>query len=70
MSFWFSVTPDVRSRVTVSIVAVDDAVEVTVNHDGFSDEGLPTTHEEGWKGALGKMAARLESPPEGEEERT
>jgi len=70
MSFWFSVAPDVRSRVTVSIVAVDDAVEVTVKHDGFSDDGLPATHEEGWKGALAKMAARLESPTEREEERT
>ena len=70
MSFWFSVTPDVRSRVTVSIVAVDDDAEVTVKHDGFSDDGLPITHGEGWKGALGKMAARLESPTEREQERT
>ena len=70
MSFWFSITPHLRSRVTVSIVAVDDAVEVTVRHEGFRDEGLPTTHEEGWKGALGKMAARLESPTERELEGT
>jgi uncharacterized protein YndB with AHSA1/START domain len=70
MSFWFSVTPDVRSRVTITIAAVDDATEVTVKHDGFKDEGLPTTHLEGWKGALGKMAAHLEGPTEREEERT
>jgi uncharacterized protein YndB with AHSA1/START domain len=70
MSFWFSVNPQLRSRVTVSIVAVDDGVEVTVQHDGFSDEGLPTTHEEGWKGALAKLAARLESLTHREQERT
>jgi uncharacterized protein YndB with AHSA1/START domain len=67
MSFWFSATPNVRSRVTVSIVAIDDAVELTVKHDGFSDEELPITHEAGWKGALGKMAAHLEGPTEEQE---
>ena len=70
MSSWFSVTPHLRSRVTVSIVAAGNGAEVTVMHDGFSDEDLPITHEEGWKGALGKMAARLESPTEREKERT
>jgi uncharacterized protein YndB with AHSA1/START domain len=70
MSFWFSVTPHLRSRVSVAIVAAGDGAEVTVTHDGFSDEGLPITHEEGWKGALDKMAARLESPAEREQERT
>ena len=54
----------------MSIVAAGDGVEVTVINDGFSDEGLPINHEEGWKGALGKMAARLESLTEREEERT
>lgn len=70
MSFWFSVSPEVRSRVTVSIVPGDGDVEVTVKHDGFSDEGLPIHHEEGWKGALGKMAARLEGPRERGQEET
>jgi uncharacterized protein YndB with AHSA1/START domain len=60
MSFWFSVTPHLPSRVTVSIVAAADGAEVTVTHDGFSDENLRITHEEGWKGALGKMAVHLE----------
>ena len=64
MSSWFSVTPHIRSRVAVSIVAAADGAEVTVTHDGFSDEDLPITHEEGWKGALAKMAARLESATE------
>jgi uncharacterized protein YndB with AHSA1/START domain len=64
MSFWFSITPHLRSRVTVSIVAAGDGVELTINHDGFSDEELPVTHEEGWKGAIGKMAARLERDEE------
>ena len=64
MSFWFSITPHLRSRVAISIVAVGDGAEVTVLHDGFSDEELPVTHEEGWKGAIGKMAARLERDEE------
>ena len=70
MSFWFSITPHIRSRVAVSIVAAGDGAEVTVTHDGFSDEDLPVTHEEGWKGALAKMAARLESTTQTDEERT
>jgi uncharacterized protein YndB with AHSA1/START domain len=68
MSTWFSITPQIRSRVTVSIVAIDHGVEVTVTHDGFSDQDLPITHEDGWKGALAKMVARLESSTEKEEE--
>jgi uncharacterized protein YndB with AHSA1/START domain len=70
MSWWFSATPHLRSRVTVAIVAVDDGAELTVTHDDFSDEGLPITHENGWAGALGKMAARLESARKKEEEPT
>jgi uncharacterized protein YndB with AHSA1/START domain len=70
MSFWFSITPDVRSLVTVTIVAVGEGAEVTVQHDGFSDDGLPISHADGWKGAIGKMAARLESPGERKQEGT
>lgn len=66
MSWWLSDAPSVRSRVTVSIVAVREGVEVTVKHDGFSDEGLPVTHEQGWVGAIGKMAARVEAQEEQE----
>ena len=68
MTWWLSDTPGLRSRVTVSIVAVDEGVELTVKHDGFSDEGLPVTHEEGWAAAIGKMAARVQAQEE--EERT
>jgi uncharacterized protein YndB with AHSA1/START domain len=64
MSFWFSITPHLRSRVAISIVAVGDGTELTILHNGFSDADLPVTHEEGWKGAIGKMAARLEREEE------
>jgi uncharacterized protein YndB with AHSA1/START domain len=64
MSWWLSATPGVRSRVTVSIEPIDEGVELTVMHDGFSDEGLRIRHEKGWAGALDKMAARLESATE------
>jgi uncharacterized protein YndB with AHSA1/START domain len=67
MSWWFSTTPSVRSRVAVSIEPIDEGVELTVKHDGFSDEGLRISHEEGWAGALEKMAARLEGARKGEQ---
>ena len=70
MSWWLSDTPQLRSLVTVSLVAVDEGVEVTVKHDGFSDDGVRITHEKGWEGALRKMAARVQNAPEREEERT
>jgi uncharacterized protein YndB with AHSA1/START domain len=60
MSWWFSATPQIRSVVTVSIDEIDGGTELTVRHDGFSDEGLPVTHAQGWAGALGKLAAHVE----------
>jgi uncharacterized protein YndB with AHSA1/START domain len=69
MSFWFSATPNKRSRVTVTITPSAGGAELTVRHDGFSDEGLPVTHEDGWDGALAKMAARLERSLDAEEYR-
>jgi uncharacterized protein YndB with AHSA1/START domain len=66
MSFWFAATPENRGRVTVSIVPTDDGVELTVKHDDFSDEGLPITHLEGWAGAIGKLATRVENAKEEE----
>ena len=62
MSFWFSAQPDVRSRVTVAIVPVAGGAELTVRHDNFSNDGLPITVEDGWEGALAKIAAHLERP--------
>ncbi|HEY2511447.1 MAG TPA: SRPBCC domain-containing protein [Polyangiaceae bacterium] len=66
MSWWLSDTPGVRSRVSISIVAVHEGVEVTVKHDGFSDEGLRVTHEQGWVTAIDKMAAHVEAQEEQE----
>jgi uncharacterized protein YndB with AHSA1/START domain len=65
MAWWFSATPQLRSVVTVSIRATDDGAELTVQHDGFTDDGLPVSHAEGWAGALGKLAARVEQSCEG-----
>jgi len=61
MSWWFSLTPHLRSVVTISIDAVDDGAQVTVRHDGFTDDGLPITHAEGWAGAVAKLATRVEA---------
>jgi uncharacterized protein YndB with AHSA1/START domain len=60
MSWWFSATPHIRSVVTVSIEAVGDGAQVTVQHDGFSDDGLPISHADGWAGAITKLAKRVE----------
>jgi uncharacterized protein YndB with AHSA1/START domain len=65
MSWWFGATPHARSRVTVSIEAIHDGIELTVQHDDVSDEGLRITHQQGWQGALAKMAAYVERRIEG-----
>jgi uncharacterized protein YndB with AHSA1/START domain len=70
MSWWFSATPHLRSVVTVSIEAVDDGARVTVQHDGFTDDGLPISHAEGWAGALAKLATRVEIESPGPTEAT
>jgi uncharacterized protein YndB with AHSA1/START domain len=70
MSWWFSATPHLRSVVTVSIEAVDDGAQVTVQHDGFTDDGLPIRHAEGWASAITKLAERVESQSPGRMEVT
>jgi uncharacterized protein YndB with AHSA1/START domain len=61
MSWWFSATPQFRSVVTVTIAATEDGAELTVQHDGFNDDGLPISHSDGWAGAIAKLVARVES---------
>jgi len=62
MSWWFSATPHLRSVLTVSIDATDDGAELTIQHDGFTDDGLPISHADGWAGAIAKLAACVENP--------
>jgi uncharacterized protein YndB with AHSA1/START domain len=61
MAWWWSTTPDLRSRVTVSIDPVDGGAQLTVLHEGFIDTESSYSHEEGWAGALGKLAKRVEN---------
>jgi uncharacterized protein YndB with AHSA1/START domain len=60
MAWWWSTTPDLRSRVTVSIDPIDGGAQVTVLHEGFADTESRDSHEAGWAGALGKLAKRVE----------
>lgn len=67
MAFWWSITPHLRTRVTVSIDPIDDGAQVTVLHEGFDDTVSRDSHEAGWAGALDKLAARVESAHDEEE---
>ena len=68
MSFWWSSTPHLRTRVTVSIDPIDEGAQVTLLHEGFADTVSRDSHEGGWAGALDKLATRVESTPDEEEE--
>jgi uncharacterized protein YndB with AHSA1/START domain len=68
MSWWWSTTPHLRTRVTVAIDPVDDGAQVTLVHEGFADVETRDSHEAGWAVAIAKMAARLEKTDK--EERT
>ena len=66
MAWWWSVTPHLRSQVTVSIDPIDDGAQVTVLHEGFADTESRDSHEAGWADTLDKLATRVESAPEEE----
>jgi uncharacterized protein YndB with AHSA1/START domain len=70
MSWRLSATPGIESRVTVSIEATQAGSKLTIQHDGFSDDGLAATHEQGWTGAIDKMIAHLENAASSKEERS
>jgi uncharacterized protein YndB with AHSA1/START domain len=61
MAWWWSVTPNLRSQVTVSIDPIDEGARVTLLHEGFADTESRDLHETGWASTLDKMATRLES---------
>jgi uncharacterized protein YndB with AHSA1/START domain len=63
MSWWWSRTPDLRSRVTITIEPMAAGSELTVVHEGFIDTEPPYTHDEGWAGALGRLQTHLEKEP-------
>jgi uncharacterized protein YndB with AHSA1/START domain len=66
MTFWWSDTPHLRTRVTVSIEPTDDGARLTVLHDGFADTVSRDSHDVGWVGALDKLTTRVESTHEQE----
>ena len=60
MAWWWATSPDLRTRVTVSIDPIDDGAQLTVVHEGFVDVSTRDSHEVGWAGTLDKLAAHLE----------
>ncbi len=66
MAWWWSITPHLRSRVTVSIDPIDEGAQLTLLHEGFADTESRDSHEAGWGGALDKLATLVESAPEEE----
>jgi uncharacterized protein YndB with AHSA1/START domain len=45
-----------ESRVEVVLRAVADGTEVTFTHSRLEDDNTARSHEEGWRGALSKLA--------------
>jgi uncharacterized protein YndB with AHSA1/START domain len=67
MTFGWSITPHLQTRVTVSIDPIAEGAQLTVLHEGFADMVSRDSHEAGWAGALGKLVTRVESAPDEEE---
>ena len=64
MGFWWSATPHLRTRGTVSIDPIDTGARLTVLHEGFADTESRDSHDAGWAGALDKLATRVQSARE------
>ena len=55
---WESGVPyDFDSLVTIDLVPVGEATELTLVHTGFPDDEIAATHEQGWGGGLVKLVA-------------
>ncbi|MCD0505010.1 SRPBCC family protein [Bordetella petrii] len=48
-----------ESRVEIALRAIDTGTELTFTHAGLQDEETRRGHEEGWGGALDKLARRF-----------
>jgi uncharacterized protein YndB with AHSA1/START domain len=54
-------SPGEETIVTVQLQDVEDGTEVSVKQEHFTTEEWRSRHEQGWTGALAKMAAYLEN---------
>lgn len=50
-----------ESRVEIRLRSIPEGTELTLTHAQLHDEESCRSHEEGWAGALGKLAAHLAS---------
>jgi len=60
LGWWWSDTPHLRTRVTVTIEPLSGGAELTVLHEGFHDVETRDRHEAGWVHATLRLAARVE----------
>ena len=57
MSWWWANGEDPgESRVEIDLRAIPDGTELTFTHSRLHDEETRRSHEEGWNGALDKLA--------------
>jgi uncharacterized protein YndB with AHSA1/START domain len=53
-----------ESRVEITLRAIPEGTELTFTHAQLHDEDSRLSHEDGWMGALNKLEAWLEKPPQ------
>jgi len=51
---------DDKTTVTVDLLKVQGGTQITLTHEGFSDEESRDGHSHGWNGALDKLEAQAE----------
>jgi uncharacterized protein YndB with AHSA1/START domain len=52
-----------ESRVEITLKAIPEGTELTLTHSRLHDEETRTSHEQGWSGALEKLARYLSGGP-------
>lgn len=53
--------PERKSQVTLGFRAIGDETELTLHHEGFTDETARDGHRSGWSGTLAKLGRMLEA---------
>jgi uncharacterized protein YndB with AHSA1/START domain len=57
LDWWWEAAPERVSRVTVTLRAVPDGTELTLQHDRFADEATASRHVRGWTESLDRLVA-------------
>jgi uncharacterized protein YndB with AHSA1/START domain len=60
---WKWANSDVITRVSIDFVAISDSeTEMTLTHEGFPENKMRDSHNEGWEGCLSRLAAAAAAP--------